>query len=268
MNHTSDSNSPLDDFMQSLGLDPHQPNNIEHSHNNLHDRSQLHNLNDHNINHPGISDITHSDWADNSHNFSQQHPQSDWTHSHDTHNADNQWQNPEHGFATGISATPSDWTDTSHNFHQQNHQSDWTHSHDIHPTYTHQHNSETGFASATNHHDNHTNAAPHVVNSSYSNSGDGPFIHIDRSGDVHLHKLDGTTQIVGHVNGRDFYNSANDHIGYLGKDGHIYRWADDSSVGRVESGHIYRENGKEVGRADTDLEGAAHMLFAVRGGTY
>ncbi len=261
MNHTSDSNSPLDDFMQALGINAHQPHTIEHSHNNLH-------LNDQNLNHPATSDITHNNWADNSHNINQQHHQSDWTHSHDIHHADNQWQNPEHGFATEISATPSDWTDTSHNFHQQNHQSDWTHSHDIHPTDTHQHNSETGFVSATNHHDNHTNTAPHVVNSSYSNSGDGPFIHIDRTGDVHLHKLDGTTQVVGHVNGRDFYNSAYDHIGYLGKDGHIYRWADDTSVGRVESGHIYRENGKELGRADNDLEGAAHMLFAVRGGTY
>ncbi|WP_341730537.1 hypothetical protein [Microcoleus sp. EPA2] len=48
MNHTSDSNSPLDDFMKSLGLDTHQPNNIEHTDNNLHDSSQLHNLN-----HPG-----------------------------------------------------------------------------------------------------------------------------------------------------------------------------------------------------------------------
>ncbi|MEG3930699.1 MULTISPECIES: hypothetical protein [unclassified Microcoleus] len=263
MNHTSDSNSPLDDFMQSLSLDAHQPHNIEHSHNNLHDSSQIQNLN-----HLGISDITHSDWTDTSHNFSQQHPQSDWTHSNDIHHTDNQWQNPESGFATEMSATNSDWADTSHNFNQQHYQSDWTHSHDIHHQDTHQHNSETGFASATNHHDNHTNAAPHVVNSSYSNSGDGPFIHIDRSGDVHLHKLDGTTQVVGHVHGRDFYNSASEHIGYLSKNGHICRWADDTSVGRVESGHIYRENGKEVGRADTDLEGAAHMLFAVRGGTY
>ncbi|MFB8796417.1 MAG: hypothetical protein U7126_19860 [Microcoleus sp.] len=40
--------------MQSLGLDAHQPNNLDHSHNNLH-------LNDHNLNHPATSDITHSD---------------------------------------------------------------------------------------------------------------------------------------------------------------------------------------------------------------
>jgi hypothetical protein len=207
--------------MQSLGIDAHQPNNIEHSHNNLHDRSQLHNLNDHNLNHPATSDITHSDWTDTSHNFNQQHPQTDWTHSHDT-------------------------------YHQE----------------TYQQNPENGFASATNYHENHTNAAPHILKSSHSSSGDGPFINIDRTGDVHLHKLDGTTQIVGHVHGRDFYNSASEHIRYLSKIGHIYRWADDSFVGRVESGYIYRENGKEVGGSDTDLEGAAHMLFAVGGGTY
>ncbi|MDF0553308.1 hypothetical protein [Kamptonema sp. UHCC 0994] len=228
MNNNFDSNSHqiansmLDDLMQSLNLDSHPPNNLEYSHNNLHDSSQLHNLNDHNLNQTGISDLTHSDWADTSHNFSQQPPQSDWVHhSNDTHHADSQWQNPE-----------------------------------------------TGFAAATSDRDNHANAVPQVLHSSLSRSGDGPFINIDRSGDVHLHKLDGTTEVVGHVHGRDFYNSGGDHIGYLGKDGHIYRWADDSSVGRVESGHIYRENGKEVGRADTDLEGAAHMLFVVRGGTY
>lgn len=70
------------------------------------------------------------------------------------------------------------------------------------------------------------------------------------------------------MHGRDFYNSTSDHIRYLSKNGQICRWADDSFVGGVESGYIYRENGKQVGRADTDLEGAAHMLFADRGGTY
>lgn len=108
MNHNSDSNSPLDDFMKSLGLDTHQPNNIEHTHNNLHDSSQLHNLNQ-----SATSDIIHNNWADNLHNFNQQHHQSDWTHSHETHPTDNQWQNPETGFPTGISATPSDGTDNS-----------------------------------------------------------------------------------------------------------------------------------------------------------
>lgn len=110
----------------------------------------------------------------------------------------------------------------------------------------------------------HTSLTPPILVLETAHS----FIHIDRTGDVHLHKLDGTTQVVGDVHGRDCYNSASEHIRYLSKNGQICRWADDSFVGRVESGYIDRENGKEVGRADTDLEGAAHRLFAVRGGTY
>jgi hypothetical protein len=160
--------------------------------------------------------------------------------------------------------THTSWTDNSQGFSEHQPQTDWTHAN--HETVSQWHDTESSFASATYHHYDSIEK-PQVLNYSYSSAEDGPYIHIDRSGDVHLHKLDGTTQVVGHVYGRYFYNSANEHIGYLGKDGHVYRWRDDSSVGRVEGGHIYRENGQETGRADTDLEGAAHMLFVVRGGT-
>lgn len=118
---------------------------------------------------------------------------------------------------------------------------------------------------------NHHNSSHSVLNSSYSyasssNSYEGPRIDIDGHGHVYLHGLNGKTEEVGHVSGRDFYNSANWHVGYLGKDGHIYD-RHGKSVGTIEAGHVYRQNGKEVARADTDLEGAAHMLFAVLGGT-
>ena len=101
---------------------------------------------------------------------------------------------------------------------------------------------------ASGHHSSHS-----VLNSSYayassSNSYHGPCINIDSHGDLYLHGLNGKTETVGYVRGRDFYNSANWHVGSLGKDGHIYdRWG--NSVGTVEAGHVYRQNGKEVARA-------------------
>ncbi len=42
--------------------------------------------------------------------------------------------------------------------------------------------------------------------------------------------------------------------------------ANDYCIGKVENGHIYNVNHQEIGRADTNLEGAAHLLFAVGGG--
>ncbi|GET42737.1 4-fold beta flower protein [Microseira wollei] len=186
------------------------------------------------------------------------HPNINTEHSHTNWQDNSQQHNPypDNLNHTGIpDLTQNSWDDSSHH-HPQFVVGAWAPSSQWHDT-------ENGFT----HYHAEVSATKQVLNSSYSSAKDGPYINIDRYGDIHLHKLDGTTQTVGHVSGQQFYNWAGEHIGYL-KNGHIYRWINDTSVGRVEGGHIYQENGKEIGRADTDLEGAAHMLFVVRGGTF
>ncbi len=207
-----------------------------------------------------FDDLMQSLGIDLHQNINTEHSHSNWHDNSQQHNP-----YPESLNHTAIpDLTHNSWEAPSQSFTQHHPQTDWTHANnDIHHSASQWHDTENGFS----HHHADLGATKQVLNSSYSSAEDGPYINIDRHGDIHLHKLDGTTQTVGHVYGQQFYNSAGDHIGYL-KNGHVYRWINDTSVGRVESGHIYQENGKEIGRADTDLEGAAHMLFVVRGGTF
>jgi hypothetical protein len=115
----------------------------------------------------------------------------------------------------------------------------------------------------------HSDPLSHHIefHSSYSIPPGGSYVHIDKDGDIYLHKLNGKIQKVGYVDGKDFYNVSNEHLGYLRNDGHICKWRDDRSIGRIESGHLYM-NDKEIGRADTSMEGAAHIFFVVYGGQY
>jgi hypothetical protein len=150
----------------------------------------------------------------------------DWMHSlnidlHQLNSTDNLHNNPHDSSLPHNSypdnlhhtVTPdfthTSWTDNSHGFSEHQSPTDWSHPHQ--EPVSQWHDTDNSFASPTYHHHDSIET-PQVLNYSYSSAPDGPYIHIDRSGDVHLHKLDGTTQVVGHVYGRDFYNSANEHI--------------------------------------------------------
>ena len=114
-----------------------------------------------------------------------------------------------------------------------------------------------------------------TVNSSYATvpGGDrtmnGPHIDIRDDGHIYLHQLNGHTVDVGDVRGHAMYNSSGWEVGYFKDNGEVYKYnyhSDDNFIGKIENGHIYNVDHKEIGRADTNLEGAAHLLFAVGGG--
>lgn len=114
-----------------------------------------------------------------------------------------------------------------------------------------------------------------TLNSSYTTSPGtdnvikGPHIDIHDNGHIHLHQLNGETIDVGYVRGHTMYNSSGWEVGYFKDNGEVYKYnysSSDNCIGKVENGHIYNVGHKEIGRADTNLEGAAHLLFAVGGG--
>ncbi|MEG4346618.1 hypothetical protein QUB70_25555 [Microcoleus sp. A003_D6] len=114
-----------------------------------------------------------------------------------------------------------------------------------------------------------------TLNSSYTTSPGtddvikGPHIDIRDSGHIYLHQLNGETVDVGYVRGHAMYNSSGWEVGYFKDNGEVYKYnysSADNCIGKVENGHIYNVEHKEIGRADTNLEGAAHLLFAVGGG--
>jgi len=267
MNNSFDNNSfngghsALDSLMQSLNNDLNQHDNL------LSDQNLQDHLHPHTDN--AGWDMGNTDIYNNSlqHDISSLNnpdlPDSSFAQSHDLHTS------PLHDPLHDPINSGSDLINPD--FHNDLHQPDMSalnqpmsdsYHHDIHHSYSQPHDL------THTHHDFHSVSSHIELHSSYSYSGGGTYVHIDKHGDIYLHKLDGTTEKVGYADGRDIYNSAGKRLGYLGNDSHIYKWRDDTSIGKMESGHIYRENGKEAGRADTDLEGAAHMFFVVYGGQY
>ncbi|MEG5060738.1 hypothetical protein QUB60_22870 [Microcoleus sp. A2-C5] len=114
-----------------------------------------------------------------------------------------------------------------------------------------------------------------TVNSSYATvpGGDrtmnGPHIDIRDNGHIYLHQLNGHTVDVGDVRGHAMYNSSGWEVGYFKDNGEVYKYnyhSADNFIGKIDNGHIYNVDHKEIGRADTNLEGAAHLLFVVGGG--
>lgn len=97
----------------------------------------------------------------------------------------------------------------------------------------------------------------------------GPYVDIHDNGHIYLHQLNGHTVDVGHVEGHRMYNSSGWQVGYFKENGEVYKYnyhSYDHCIGKVENGNIYNVDHQEIGRADTNLEGAAHLLFAVGGG--
>jgi hypothetical protein len=225
--------SQFNDFLQSLGMDgPHTPQHSDLSlpQNHLPDYSQPQNLVDHPINQPGVlPDFSQAGWVDHSqpHNLSQ----TGWV---------------DHAQSSHLPDQHHDWNQTSgvdqHHFNQNQ----W---HDHQPVWT--------------------------VNSSYQTvkgTDDvikGPYVDIHDNGHIYLHQLNGHTVDVGHVDGHRMYNSSGWEVGYFKENGEVYKYnysAYDHCIGKIENGHIYNVDHQEIGRADTNLEGAAHLLFAVGGG--
>ena len=96
-----------------------------------------------------------------------------------------------------------------------------------------------------------------------------PHIDIRDNGHIYLHQLNGDTHDVGHVRGHAMYNSSGWEVGYFKDNGEVYKYnyhSADNFIGKIDNGHIYNVDHKEIGRADTNLESAAHLLFAVGGG--
>jgi YD repeat-containing protein len=148
---------------------------------------------------------------------------------------------------------------------------------DILPDFT-----QAGWADHHQHHDLHQISALDLyhqqiwtVNSSYATvpGGDrtmnGPHIDIRDNGHIYLHQLNGDTHDVGDVRGHAMYNSSGWEVGYFKDNGEVYKYnyhSADNFIGKIDNGHIYNVDHKEIGRADTNLEGAAHLLFVVGGG--
>jgi hypothetical protein len=212
--------SPLNDFLQSLGIDtpetqPHSDPNLPHNH--LTDYSPQHNAIEPPIDQPGmLPDFSQTAWND----LPQQY------HLPDQHH---------------------DWNQTPGVDQHHLNQHQW-HDHEL--------------------------QAMHYSYSSYAVSGTddtikGPHIDIRDSGHIYLHQLNGETVDVGHVDGHVMYNSSGWEVGYFKDNGDVYKYnysSSDHCIGKVENGHIYNTDHKEIGLADTNLEGAAHLLFAVGGG--
>ncbi|NJK74154.1 MAG: hypothetical protein HC786_05270 [Richelia sp. CSU_2_1] len=125
------------------------------------------------------------------------------------------------------------------------------------------------------HHQLHNHEEIMAVYSSYTThrgSDDilkGPHVDIRDNGHIYLHHLNGETVDVGYVRGHAMYNSSGWEVGYFKDSGEVYKYnysVQDNCIGKVENGHIYNVEHQQIGRADTNLEGAAHLLFAVGGG--
>lgn len=105
-----------------------------------------------------------------------------------------------------------------------------------------------------------------VMESAHSTLTSQPSVTISNNGWVWRHDPDGSEHHVGYVSHGCFTNLNNDEVGYI-KDGVFYpnHWTSDQA-GSVEGGIIFDRYGKQIGNADTYLEGGAFMAFVVRGG--
>lgn len=105
-----------------------------------------------------------------------------------------------------------------------------------------------------------------VMESAQSTITSEPSITIRSDGFVWRHDADGDNHHVGYVSDGSFRNLSGKEVGYVD---HGTFYTDHymlKEYGCVHGGIIFNHDGKQIGTADTDLEGHAYLAFVVRGG--
>jgi hypothetical protein len=105
-----------------------------------------------------------------------------------------------------------------------------------------------------------------VMQSAQSTLADRPSITIDNLGKVWRHDCDGSEHHVGYVDDGRFKNLVGAEVGYVHRGTFYTDHYMIKEYGKVHGGIIFNEDDKQIGTADTDLEGHAYLAFVVRGG--